>query len=245
MNVHARGPVGLIAALPSRLWAFGLGAFVLLAIAAIIYGPDILFAISGGTEGLAPAERITATTALRQVVLFSLGGLLAVITLYLAQRRDAVARAKHDIDRDAHWTSRYNDAVTQLGDTDHLAVRLGGIYALQRLAAESAALGDRDDTAAVRSLLAAFIRFSSFTRPDDDSAAPEDIRAAARVLGGTGPEGQEPVDLRRAWLDTADLTGAALPGANFTGAFLLGAKFDSSDLTGAQFQDAHLSRATS
>lgn len=235
-----RAPLGSLPLLPNGLWALGLAVYVLVAVAALINGPDLLLLNEGDLADLTAAERVAATTALRQVILFSLGGLLAVFTLYLAQRRDAVARAKHDIDRDAHWTSRYNDAVTQLGSPDQLAVRLGGIYSLQRLAAEAASLDARDDTAAIRDLLAAFIRTSSRGDHQEGTRAPEDILAAARVLGRTDPHGQQPLNLAEAWLTDADLRGTDLTGANLIGAELQRAELHDATLTGASLSGANM-----
>lgn len=236
-----RAPLGSLSPLPNRLWGGGLLAFVVFAFVALLYGPDLVLQLSGDdVSELTPAERVAATTAMRQVILFSLGGLLAVFTLFLAQGRDAVARAKHDIDRDAHWTSRYNDAVTQLGSTDQLAVRLGGIYALQRLAAEASALDERDDTAAIRDLLAAFIRTSSRADHKEGDRAPEDILAAARVLGRTESFGQQPLNLAEAWLTDADLRRADLTDANLLGAELQRAELHGATLTGASLSGAKM-----
>jgi hypothetical protein len=149
---------------------------------------------------------------------------------------------------------RFTMAVDQLdraGD-EHLQARLGGIYALERLARDSP-----PDHPIVVEVLSAFIRTNaarpkatpSSDTPHDDIQAriyptPDcpkleiaaDMQAALTVLGRRDVSHDRPgqrIDLRRACLN-----GANLMGYNFTRA-----DFSSSSLAYANFQFATLSRA--
>ena len=137
------------------------------------------------------------------------------------------------LSREGQVTDRYTKAIEQLG-SDKLDVRIGGIYALERVARDSAR-----DHPTVMEVLTAFIREHSHeqwpptsspdgrepersTRPDVQAAvtvvgrrdARQDIRAHRphrRVTSRRGPHRRVP---RRRDLTGADLTGANLTGAN-------------------------------
>ena len=64
-------------------------------------------------------------------------------------------RGLEEIAEQGHITERYTKAIQQLGDTS-LAVRLGGIYALERIAIDS----ERDHPTVVE-VLSAFVREQS------------------------------------------------------------------------------------
>ena len=156
-------------------------------------------------------------------------------------------------------TDRYTKAIEQLG-SDKLDVRIGGIYALERIARDSAR-----DHPTVMEVLTAFIREHSHEqRPQPDPGSKErfrrrDIQAAVTVVGRR----EVKRDIRRihlarahlmgANLRAADLAGANLirvyldhahlRGANLTGANLTGAKLIRADLTGAKLIGANLTRA--
>ena len=94
-------------------------------------------------------------------------------------------------------TERYTKAIEQLG-SDKLDVRIGGIYALERVASDSAR-----DHPVVMEVLAAFIREHSHEPwpPPDHRASREavpstrpDVQAAVTVVGRRDPERDGPVD---------------------------------------------------
>jgi hypothetical protein len=133
-------------------------------------------------------------------------------------------------------------------------VRLGGIYALQRIMQDS----PRDQSTVV-AVLCAFVRdhaaASAASRP------PTDIQAALTVVGTRNPanDGSTTViDFTNANLHGANLYGANLhgahlrgvnlarsymPGANLSGADLFGADFIRADLSGADFTGAAAAHA--
>ena len=148
-------------------------------------------------------------------------------------------------------TDRFSKAIDHLG-SEKLDVRIGGIYALERIARDSP-----QDHPTIMEVLAAFILDHSREQwpPAEDGAEPAehrtrpDVQAAATVIGRrTVQHDSQPINLVYADLTYADLTGAhlagaALNGANLTGALLLDADLTGAKLTSATLTDANISRA--
>src|SRR5437763_9967495 len=97
------------------------------------------------TKGLSPADRVAEFGRVRTALLAVLAGTLAAIGAIYTARTFA-------LNRRGQITDRFTRAVDQLGN-EKLDVRLGGIYALERLARES-----RDDHAAIVEILTAYVR---------------------------------------------------------------------------------------
>ncbi|MEC4019823.1 pentapeptide repeat-containing protein [Streptomyces sp. H27-D2] len=165
-------------------------------------------------------------------------------------------------------TNRFNAAIGNLGSKT-LDLRLGGIYALQRIMQDSS----RDHPAVV-SVLSAFVRERASIPVHDteqsETVPPTDIQAAMTVLANRSPErdGQAVVDLRgvdlrglkqmsrentsvyaaadvivsfpSAIMAEADLSRADLRYAVFRDSDLRSASFRSADLRLAAFSDADL-----
>src|SRR5262249_24240904 len=119
--------------------------------------------------------------------------------------------------REGQVTDRYTKTIDQLG-SGKLDVRIGGIYALERIARESAR-----DHPTVMEVLTAFIREHS----DEQWRAPTsrspsmpttrpDVQAAVTLVGRRDSQH----DIRR-----VDLSGADLPGADMRGGSLGGSVF--------------------
>jgi hypothetical protein len=164
--------------------------------------------------------------------LLTLGaGLFAVGALIFTARN-------YTLSREGQVTERYSNAIEQLG-SNRSDVCTGGIYALERLARDSAR-----DHATVMEVLTAFVREQSHKqRPEEDNQSGTgvplrttrpDVQAAVSVIGRRDPRND-----RRA----VNLNSAKLTGANLTGAKLAGAKLNSADLTGADLTGADLTRA--
>lgn len=140
-------------------------------------------------------------------------------------------------------TQRYAGAMALLS-SEQLEVRLGGVYALERLARESAS-----DHGPIMEVLAATLRaHASWVEGETAPARLEaDLQAMATVIGrrhAAFDAAHSPVDLHgtalaRAYLPGANLRGAFLYEANLSGAILQGA-----DLRGARLWKADLSGAT-
>ncbi len=122
-----------------------------------------------------------------------------------ARERD---RLTHERERAAQLADRYTAAVTQLG-SDTLDVRLGGLYALERIAVDSPV-----DHRTVVAVLSAFVREHTISgRP----RRPRRRRAALTVLGRLpARDGVLRADITGADLGGADLTEANLAGATLT-----------------------------
>ncbi|MFC0112365.1 hypothetical protein [Kibdelosporangium aridum] len=140
------------------------------------------------------ASLITAVTAI---------GALVFTGLSLNATRDqvAVAQARHAVAEQGQFTERYSRAIDQLGrqGAEHLQVRLGGIYALERLVR-----GSPRDQPTIVEVLAAFIDSTALPKiaptglmpvapegspgevcPNQTSTA--DIQAALTVIGRRNP----------------------------------------------------------
>jgi hypothetical protein len=130
-------------------------------------------------------------------------------------------------------------AVEQLGTpgVSDVTVRLGGIYALRRLAHDS-----EDDKGTIIEVLAAFVHDPvgrPKTTPPRNAVSPPpptDVAAALTVLSRLG--GLQGVDLT-----AADLTGADLSHADLSHADLSHADLTGADLSGADLSEADLSGA--
>lgn len=163
------------------------------------------------------------------------------------------------ITREGQITDRYNSAVENLGSSSQ-DVRLGGIYALQRIMQDS----PRDQPTIVN-VLSTYIRghgpspkiyigkLRSINEIHDILDTPNakppanDVQAALTVLGERNVK-HEPkgfaIDLHAATLSgadlrNADLRDANLAGSDLTGADLAGAELDGADLTAATLANAY------
>jgi hypothetical protein len=144
------------------------------------------------------------------------------------------------LSREGQVTDRYTKAIEQFG-SDKLDVRIGGIYALERIARDSA----RDHPTV--EVLTAFIREHSHEQwpPADHSLSQEerstrpDNQAALTVVCRRDPRR----DIRSIDLQSADLPHAALEGAHFAGANLNGANLNGAKLYGAFLTEANLTGA--
>src|SRR6266540_3925034 len=183
-----------------------------------------------------------------------------------AQRSDERLREQITLAQEGQITERFTRAIDQLGQPgpDRLDVRLGGIYALERIAHDSPT-----HRLAVFEIFTAFIRSHAPLPPPLpgehnanahtnqvpllQSRAP-DIQAALTIIGRRPTHKNDPpldlrqTDLREANLGGANLTRARLSGADLTqaqlgGADLTGTQFDGANLTGTHLAGANLTRA--
>jgi uncharacterized protein YjbI with pentapeptide repeats len=177
-------------------------------------------------------------------------------------RETEKAKTEADLAESRLITDRFSKAIEQLG-SEKLAVRLGGIYALERIAHDS----DRDHWT-IMEVLTSFIQEKTST----NKIPPEEITAMATHLwqesGGNGPEGDYRDDAirelepklmtkdiqaavtvigRRLPKDPPDkeldLSGAILTNTNLSSANLSGAKLGNTNFNGANLNDASLNKA--
>ena len=184
---------------------------------------------------LLPAARDAA----RGRLLTLSAGLLAAGALLFTAR-------SFTLSREGQVTDRYTKAIEQLG-SDKLDVRIGGVYALERVARDSA-----KDHPTVMEVLTAFIREHSREQwPPSDAGSTEqerftrpDVQAAVTVTGRRDAKRDIlPIDLTGADLTRVDLTGANLAGARLTRANLTLVRLTRANLTGAVLFDANLAGA--
>jgi Pentapeptide repeats (8 copies) len=255
---EARGPAPVSAAPCDRLVRV-VGRFaavvLVLAIALVLLVPAAHWLAHhdiGSARGpLLQAARVAAQGQLLTLGagLFAAGALLAVADFTLSQRTLKLTEQ-------GQVTRRHTEAIEQLG-SDRLDVRIGGIYALERVARDSAR-----HHPAVMEVLTAFVREHShepWPPPDSDDREPErstrpDVQAALTVAGHRDAQRDiQPMDLTGTDLTRADLHGANftradlgradLTGADLTRADLTGANLGRADLTGADLTGADLTRA--
>ena len=115
------------------------------------------------TSGLNADQRAAEVGRVRTALLAVLAGSIAVVGAIYTARTFALnrqtyeharetTRQSHELDQARLVTERFTRAVDQLGN-ENLDVRLGGIYALERLARES-----RDDHGPIMEILTAYVR---------------------------------------------------------------------------------------
>lgn len=214
----------------SKLQVFVVVVLAIVAVGAVLWTlPAHLVNESAGGRSLDVNDRVDAIMQERRSILAALAALGAGLGLCFTQLR-------HPLDRDCNRTERYTAAIEQLGH-DNIDVRLGGIYALDRIAVDS-----ERDSETITEVLCAFIREHSQHTESEPPTGPEapgtDVQAALTVLGRRQIRGW-------ARILPADLTGANLAGANlnrakFSGANLAGANLNRAKLSGANLTNANL-----
>lgn len=190
--------------------------------------------------------------------------LAAVSALWFSAQSLRATEAQLRLTEQGQLTDRFGRAVEQIG-SDKLDVRLGGIYALERLARDST----RDHPTVVE-VLAAFVRDHApirscigvtdpFVRPatdvqaaltviarrdvSRDSGGPVDLSFSC-LYGASLPAARlAGANLQETNLELAELGGAILTGATLRHARLTGARLNAADLTGAVLTGADLEAA--
>jgi uncharacterized protein YjbI with pentapeptide repeats len=211
------------------------------------------------TRGLNTEKRLKAENDLRTTLVQALGGTILLVGLYFTARNVGITR-------EGQITDRFTKAIDQLGQhgQEKLDVRLGGIYALERIAKDS-----ETDHGPIMEVLTAFLREHAQWKPGAaDSAVAEtgtalsdtvgpcrlrtDFQAIVTVLGRRprqrrrqekGGLNLSNVDLRGADLSGAHLEGAQLRGAHLVKARLYDAHMDNADLRGAYLSGTNLTGA--
>jgi uncharacterized protein YjbI with pentapeptide repeats len=247
------------------IWIATLTASGLLAIlvSAVILVPRLLYPplsaadLRGVSSAQARIELQQAQSRLandaRSAMLQSCVGLLVVIGAAATWRQVHVSR-------ESQITERFTRAVDQIGSSD-INVRIGGIYALERIAKNSHA--DRDP---IQFLLGAFVRgrltwlVGSADGPEHPTVSVDaqlpvmnvrapDVQAAMWVLERRSRTPDDPelylsrVDLRGIVLRDARLTRTLFRHSNLARAVLAGSQLDRSDFTDADLRGTLLDDA--
>ena len=235
-------------------WAMGGIAVVVLvlAIASVLFVPIADWLAHHDVGSVRGLLHETAVDNARGRLLTLAAGVFAAGALAFTARNFTLSRRTLDLTEQGQVTDRYTKAIEQLG-SDKLDVRIGGIYALERVARDSAR-----DHSVVMEVFTAFIREHSRDEwpggRERDRSTRADVQAAVTAVGRRNAERDIlPVNLAGADLSGADLSGADLVGARLTGATLARARFSTdinsagiadvfavADLSGADLRDADL-----
>ena len=184
--------------LPRRLWhGHRLGTICALAVVGVAAVVALVWPITDliaahDVNLLTGSQRAMQMQSARETVrtqLLTLGaGLFAAGALVYTARNFTLSRRTFQLTEQGQVTDRYTKAIEQLG-SDKLDVRIGGIYALERVARDSAR-----DHQTVMEVLAAFIRGHSSEQwpppePGTDSRSfardhPTVVDVLAAVIGG-------------------------------------------------------------
>jgi len=206
----------------------------------------------------------------RKIFVQIIGGIAILYGLYLTNRRTKAiedrARSLENnvrVTEEGQITERFTRAVEQIGN-EKLEVRLGGIYALERIAKDS-----KKDYWTIMEILTAFVRENSPTDLEENDKNEDysqdisndkekssktkekirtDIQAILSVIGRRREWHKtiEPtyINLPATNLSSADLRGAYLCGANLGGSNLKGSDLDQADLSHAYLEESNLSEAS-
>ena len=193
------------------------------------------------------------TLVAQQVTLVQiLTAIVVLVGLYWTSRRVLaaednvrVAQETVRVAEEGHLTDRFTKAIAHLG-ADNMAIRLGGIYALERIAKDS-----EKDHGPIMEVLTAFVREHAPAQKEQNTPAtstpPPDIEAILTVLGRRETTGQhrgaDRLDLFRTQLAWMILPGANLRGATLCAATLWRTDLREADLRGADLCGADLWRA--
>jgi len=179
------------------------------------------------TQELAQRENEYRKT-LTQII----GGTAVLLGLYLTWLRIRTTERNVEIASEGQITERFTRAIEQLGNKEDLVVRLGGIYALERIAKDS-----EKDYWTIIEVLTAYVRENTKIKTDTGIKPSTDIQAILTVIGRreqTHGKGEDlPLDLHGANIRGANLRGANLNEAHLEGAYLYQAHLEGASLEGA------------
>jgi hypothetical protein len=200
-----------------------------------------------------PSERRDLVLAVAQI----LGGTALLSGLYFTWRT-------LQVNREGQITERFTRAIDQLGKVEDgqklFEIRVGGIYALERIARES-----EEDYWPIMEILTAYVRQNAAWPPEAGQERTDDATDEQRAMEGFGgkseaiePSAPDP-DIRAIMavlrrrkgyfrhgepealdLHETNLSGAILERANLSVAFLLGADLSEASLYKAILQEAIL-----
>jgi len=197
---------------------------VVLALIVVWYVPKVQ------VNGL-PGNTFNAENEARRTLVQLLGGLALLAGLWLTLRRVKASERTAESALDGQVTERFSRAIEHLS-SDRLPMRLGGIYALERIGRDS-----KIDHWTVMEVLSALVRTES---PRDDSKPGPVVGSVAQVAlsviarRDASCDGAHHLDLRGTNLGLAELPGAKLAGADLRLADLSGSCLAGADLKGSE-----------
>jgi hypothetical protein len=211
------------------------------------------------SQGVPAEERPALVNEYRRTWAQIIGGFGLLLGLYFTWRRIEIFQQELEATRDQQVTERFTRAIDQLGAIDDkgdkkLEIRLGGIYALERIAGDSLAMENSPgrDYSTVMEVLTAYIRENTTQAPGPSEVASTSNEATAEAEEGTKqpapPEPRRPTADIQAILDVLSRAQARVPEEHRTRldlreASLLRAHLRGADLEGANLQGANLEGA--
>jgi len=249
--------------IPWPLVAAALGLVLSLALVAAVFLPAVVYPGLSAADlgGVASASNRIDLENARYALQNDFRGQLIQILAGLVVVAGAVATWQQiRIAREGQITERFTRAIDHLG-SDKLDVRLGAIYALERIAQNSPA-----DRTSVISILGAFIRGHApwlvgspdgpeHPTPVVDEKLPWltnraiDVQTAMHVLARRPQYADEPrlllarADLRGVYMYRPRLNRAIMRHTNLARAWMPGARLESSELVDADLRQANLQGA--
>lgn len=243
---------------PELLW-ITVGATFLIILIFFVFWLVPKWQVSSLRENYDKKELSQLENEFRKTLAQILGGIAIIVGLFAIWNTMEVSRRTLELTQEGQITERFIKAINQLGDKKKLEVRLGGIYALERIARDS-----EKDYWAVMEVLTAFVRENAPRRGDrisekeketnstekEENKIPKlrtDIQAILTVIGrrertfGQGED--ERLNLIRTDLRRYDLYEAKLPGAVLIESNLTGANLGGADLREANLREVDLKRA--
>lgn len=204
-------------------------------------------------SGLKPDDRFDRINEARKTLAQIIGGIAVLAGFYSTVQNLNLSRRQFALAEQGQITDRLTKAIEQLGAVDSkgqkkLEVRLGGIYALARIANES----ERDHWP-IMEVLSAYVRDNASKANQQqpkqtlrierfpDIKPTTDIQAILTVLATRDARSEHADQILN--LRETDMQGARLRGAHFRGASLREVNLRQANLTGADLSGADLSGA--
>jgi uncharacterized protein YjbI with pentapeptide repeats len=139
------------------------------------------------------------------------GGFGLLLGLYFTWRRIEISQRELEATRDQQVTERFTRAIDQIGAIDDkgnkkLEIRLGGIYALERIAADSLAMENYPgrDYSTVMEVLTAYVRENTRQAPEASDAS-SDTSSISNEASNDADESEEQSPWGEALRPTADI----------------------------------------
>ena len=236
------------------------GAFIVLLIFGIVLIPEWQVNKDLALERITEAQRPAFVNDYRKTALQFAGGLVVAFGLILTYRRIRATERANEILEEGQVTERFTRAIEQLGSNE-TAIRLGGIYALERIGRDSP-----KDHWTVVEVLSAFIREnatefanrpSRFSEsesgdwPASEASVQTDIQAALTALCRREKRGEESaIDLRGCWLRgykferRSDLSNCLLSDSELQGCTIINCNLSNADLCRSSLKGSNLSDST-
>ncbi|HWD88784.1 MAG TPA: pentapeptide repeat-containing protein [Mucilaginibacter sp.] len=182
-------------------------------------------------KDLSKNEKLTLENEFRKTIAQILGGSFVLIGLYFTWNQLSATRESISISQQTLLTDRYSKAIDQLG-SNNPQIRLGGIYALEKLAASA-----KDYVSVVDNVLATYIRQKS---KDTSSYTFEELQAAVGIISFKETNRNYLIDEAHG----VNISYSVLRSIDFNNARLPYAKLIGSDFSQSTFLNAEISNAS-